>query len=178
MRGGNLGEISFSSLFHFFIRSFSPCPALLNFMFHVVLLLFAMIHSAKARKRREWDEDWGALSTEGNIWWRGNPHTEWIDVMGGWWLGWICECISSYAWPNFFVILSFLLFCGVVCSWLTSRIREVFSSLSLVRESSLLWIPRPFKRYYSQSSTSVPEPLSLYWLLSKVSVTRNPFRKQ
>jgi len=98
MRGGNLGEISFSSHFHFFIRSFSPCPALLNFMFHVILLtdlLFAMIHSAKARKRREWDEAWGALSTEGNIWWRGNPHTEWIDIMGDWWLGWICECISS-----------------------------------------------------------------------------------
>ncbi|KAF8816885.1 zf-DHHC-domain-containing protein [Phlegmacium glaucopus] len=44
---------------------------------------------AKTRKLREWDEDWGALSTEGNIWWRGDQHAEWTDVMGSWWLGWI-----------------------------------------------------------------------------------------
>ncbi|KAF5329456.1 hypothetical protein D9619_009102 [Psilocybe cf. subviscida] len=44
---------------------------------------------AKKRKRAEWDREWGALRTEGNIWWRGNAHEEWTDVMGKSWLGWI-----------------------------------------------------------------------------------------
>ncbi|KAF8970663.1 DHHC palmitoyltransferase-domain-containing protein [Flammula alnicola] len=44
---------------------------------------------AKRRKEREWDKEWGALNSEGNIWWRGNTHEEWTDVMGKWWLGWI-----------------------------------------------------------------------------------------
>ena len=54
-------------------------------------LLSAMTHSAKARKLREWDKEWGALSTEGNIWWKGSRYAEWVDVMGVSWLGWICE---------------------------------------------------------------------------------------
>ncbi|KAJ3509619.1 hypothetical protein NLJ89_g5124 [Agrocybe chaxingu] len=37
---------------------------------------------AKRRKQREWDHEWGALNTEGNIWWRGSSREEWIDVMG------------------------------------------------------------------------------------------------
>jgi hypothetical protein len=54
-------------------------------------VLSSMIHSAKAQKRREWDKEWGALSTEGNIWWKGSQHAEWVDVMGVSWLGWICK---------------------------------------------------------------------------------------
>ena len=50
-----------------------------------------MTHSAKAQKRREWNKEWGALSTEGNIWWKGSRYAEWVDVMGVSWLGWICE---------------------------------------------------------------------------------------
>jgi len=44
---------------------------------------------AKAQKRREWDKEWGALSREGNIWWKGNKYAEWVEVMGDSWLGWI-----------------------------------------------------------------------------------------
>jgi len=44
---------------------------------------------AKTQKRREWDKEWGSLSTEGNIWWKGSRYAEWVDVMGVSWLGWI-----------------------------------------------------------------------------------------
>ncbi|KAF8147669.1 DHHC palmitoyltransferase-domain-containing protein [Crassisporium funariophilum] len=43
----------------------------------------------KKRLRRQWDEEWGRLDLEGNIWWRGSRHAEWTDVMGDWWAGWI-----------------------------------------------------------------------------------------
>ncbi len=46
--------------------------------------------SAKRDKRKAWDEEWGNLDTEGNIWWRGSAYEEWVDVMGKSWLGWIC----------------------------------------------------------------------------------------
>jgi len=45
---------------------------------------------AKNRTRRAWDEEWGALQTEGNIWWLGSRRTNWEQVMGknpwGWFL--------------------------------------------------------------------------------------------
>jgi len=31
---------------------------------------------------REWDAEWGALNTEGNIWWRGSARVNWESVMG------------------------------------------------------------------------------------------------
>ncbi|KAF5326794.1 hypothetical protein D9619_004046 [Psilocybe cf. subviscida] len=40
-------------------------------------------------RRGEWDREWGAPGTEGNIWWRGSVYQEWTDVMGKSWLGWI-----------------------------------------------------------------------------------------
>ena len=42
--------------------------------------------------RRRWDEEWGKLGKEGNIWWLGNGTKGWIDVMGTNRWGWICEC--------------------------------------------------------------------------------------
>lgn len=74
--GGNLGE----PVFNF---NFPP--------FFLLTILSPMTLSAKAQKRREWDKEWGALSTEGNIWWKGSRYAEWVDVMGVSWLGWICE---------------------------------------------------------------------------------------
>jgi len=45
---------------------------------------------AKRRMRREWDEEWGDMSTEGNLWWLGSRREGWEDVMGksvwGWFL--------------------------------------------------------------------------------------------
>lgn len=61
------------------------------FIFIFPDILSPMTLSAKAQKRREWDKEWGALSTEGNIWWKGNRYAEWVDVMGTSRLGWICE---------------------------------------------------------------------------------------
>ncbi|PPQ65457.1 hypothetical protein CVT24_010788 [Panaeolus cyanescens] len=43
---------------------------------------------AKRRKVREWDTEWGDLNKEGNLWWKGSAHAEWVDVMGSNWLGW------------------------------------------------------------------------------------------
>ncbi|KAF8999876.1 DHHC palmitoyltransferase-domain-containing protein [Cyathus striatus] len=45
--------------------------------------------SAKTHTRKEWDAEWGALNTEGNIWWLGNGSRNWTDVMGRNKLGWI-----------------------------------------------------------------------------------------
>ena len=50
-----------------------------------------VVSSAKRRKQKEWDQEWGRLNAEGHIWWRGNLREQWIDVMGDWWLGWIRE---------------------------------------------------------------------------------------
>jgi palmitoyltransferase len=44
----------------------------------------------KGRTKREWDEQWGDLNTEGNIWWLGSSRKNWESVMGeniwGWFL--------------------------------------------------------------------------------------------
>jgi len=44
----------------------------------------------KRRTRRKWDEEWGRMSTEGNLWWLGSRREGWEDVMGksiwGWFL--------------------------------------------------------------------------------------------
>ena len=50
--------------------------------------------SARRRTLKEWDHEWGALSTEGNIWWMGSRSKEWFSVMGSNALGWICECFA------------------------------------------------------------------------------------
>lgn len=50
--------------------------------------------SARRRTLKEWDHEWGALSTEGNIWWMGSRSKEWFSVMGPNALGWICECFA------------------------------------------------------------------------------------
>ncbi|KAG8991120.1 palmitoyltransferase pfa5 [Tulasnella sp. JGI-2019a] len=47
--------------------------------------------SARNRQRREWDREWGALYTEGNIWWLGSSRRNWEQVMGKDPWGWICE---------------------------------------------------------------------------------------
>ncbi|KAF8342352.1 DHHC palmitoyltransferase-domain-containing protein [Cantharellus anzutake] len=31
---------------------------------------------------RQWDEEWGRLGTEGNLWWLGSAHANWEAVMG------------------------------------------------------------------------------------------------
>ncbi|TFK71228.1 zf-DHHC-domain-containing protein [Pluteus cervinus] len=44
----------------------------------------------KGRAQQEWDEEWGVMATEGNIWWLGSGRRGWEDVMGksrwGWFL--------------------------------------------------------------------------------------------
>ncbi|KNZ76633.1 Palmitoyltransferase PFA3 [Termitomyces sp. J132] len=45
---------------------------------------------AKRRKTRSYDEEWGRIGREGNIWWLGSGKKGWVDVMGynvwGWFL--------------------------------------------------------------------------------------------
>lgn len=43
----------------------------------------------KGRLRRQWNEEWGSLYTEGNIWWLGNRQANWEATMGKnplWWI--------------------------------------------------------------------------------------------
>ncbi|KAJ7161116.1 DHHC palmitoyltransferase-domain-containing protein [Mycena filopes] len=44
---------------------------------------------ARQRALRAYDEEWGALETEGNIWWAGSARAGWEDVMGRSVWGWI-----------------------------------------------------------------------------------------
>ncbi|KAI6101770.1 DHHC palmitoyltransferase-domain-containing protein [Pisolithus croceorrhizus] len=44
---------------------------------------------AKQRTRRRWDQEWGRIGKEGNIWWLGSYRANWEAVMGKnvwWWL--------------------------------------------------------------------------------------------
>jgi palmitoyltransferase len=45
----------------------------------------------KGRTKRTWDEEWGGMNTEGNIWWLGSVRKNWESVMGTNILWWICE---------------------------------------------------------------------------------------
>lgn len=47
--------------------------------------------SAKQAKRRQWNEQWGRIDHEANIWWLGSSRKNWESVMGKsvWW--WIRE---------------------------------------------------------------------------------------
>ncbi|TFK48207.1 zf-DHHC-domain-containing protein [Heliocybe sulcata] len=42
----------------------------------------------KRRTRKQWDEEWGALGQEGNLWWLGSCRANWESVMGGSVVGW------------------------------------------------------------------------------------------
>ncbi|KXN92539.1 putative palmitoyltransferase ZDHHC20 [Leucoagaricus sp. SymC.cos] len=43
----------------------------------------------KREAKRQWNEEWGDLDSEGNLWWTGSKKQGWIDVMGSNPLGWI-----------------------------------------------------------------------------------------
>lgn len=59
----------------------------------------------KRRIRRRWDEEWGTIEKEGNIWWLGSGMKGWVDVMGINRWGWICECFS-FSPPLFRILLA------------------------------------------------------------------------
>ena len=71
---------------------------IISFSFFTLALLVSahqsVSPSARRRTLKEWDHEWGALSTEGNIWWMGSRSKEWFSVMGSNALGWICECFA------------------------------------------------------------------------------------
>jgi len=48
-------------------------------------------HAVKAR----WDEEWGQIDTEGNIWWLGSARANWQNRMGRRILGWFLPLGSS-----------------------------------------------------------------------------------
>ena len=51
----------------------------------------------KRQLHKGWDEEWGAIGKEGNIWWLGSGMKGWVDVMGSNRWGWIRECFSVLA---------------------------------------------------------------------------------
>lgn len=60
-------------------------------------------YKMKARKRREWNDEWGRMSTEGNMWWLGSGWQNWRDVMGKGVCGWFCKSSISHlpCYPSF-----------------------------------------------------------------------------
>lgn len=46
--------------------------------------------------RRRWDQEWGKLGTEGNLWWLGSKRANWEAVMGKSKWGWFCELLFFY----------------------------------------------------------------------------------
>lgn len=66
-----------------------------------VFFSLIFVSSAKRKRKRAFDEEWGSMNTEGNIWWRGSAYAEWIDIMGKHWVGWICElfllCLEHFS---------------------------------------------------------------------------------
>jgi hypothetical protein len=60
---------------------------------------------AKKQTMKDWNDDWGRIGKEGNIFWREGARENWRGVMGGEKLGWICG----------FALTRFLLFnCSVI----------------------------------------------------------------
>ncbi|KAG6811505.1 hypothetical protein H0H92_007107 [Tricholoma furcatifolium] len=55
---------------------------------------------AKRRKVRSYDEEWGRIGLEGNIWWLGNGGEEWVSVMGTNVWGWFCWALCDWVYAN------------------------------------------------------------------------------
>lgn len=55
------------------------------------------LHSAKREARRQWDQEWGRIDEEGNLWWLGSRKENWISVMGPSKWAWFCECLAQSA---------------------------------------------------------------------------------
>lgn len=45
---------------------------------------------AKSMTKARWNEEWGRLGKEGNLWWLGSRRANWVSVMGENKLGWFC----------------------------------------------------------------------------------------
>ncbi|TCD67747.1 palmitoyltransferase pfa5 [Steccherinum ochraceum] len=43
---------------------------------------------AKRLTKRQWDEEWGRIGKEGNLWWLGDARKNWEAVMGDKWYQW------------------------------------------------------------------------------------------
>ena len=71
---------------------------------------------AKRRTKQEWDEQWGRIGKEGNLYWLGSARKNWEAVMGDKWYQWIRESYL-YASANTTLILVFS------ASWTDSRRR-------------------------------------------------------
>jgi len=58
----------------------------------VSLALTTQLPRAKRRTRQRWDQEWGRITKEGNIWWLGGGRENWESVMSEnrWW--WVCRC--------------------------------------------------------------------------------------
>ncbi len=62
----------------------------------VVHVLYTKYESRSKRYcRKEWDNEWGDLDTEGHIWWIEDSRAAWEDVMGANVWGWFCECVRD-----------------------------------------------------------------------------------
>jgi len=53
-----------------------------------------MSYRAKSRTVAEWNQQWGRLGREGNLWWLGSKRANWEMVMGEEKLGWFRKLLS------------------------------------------------------------------------------------
>lgn len=51
--------------------------------------------SAKKQTKKQWDDEWGRIGFEGNLWWLGSARKNWEAVMGDKVYQWFREYIAS-----------------------------------------------------------------------------------
>lgn len=65
--------------------------------FHALIDIVTITASAKQRTIHQWDEEWGRIRFEGNLWYLGSIRQNWESVMGHH----IYEWLRAYLFPNF-----------------------------------------------------------------------------
>lgn len=61
----------------------------------MALLLIYLSSRARRSTRKLWDEEWGAISTDGNLWSLGSYRRNWEAVMGHKFYEWFCKWFSK-----------------------------------------------------------------------------------
>lgn len=56
--------------------------------------LLTPVYRGKKETKRKWNEEWGRLGREGNLWWLGSRRANWVMVMGENRLGWFRTSLS------------------------------------------------------------------------------------
>lgn len=72
----------------------------------MALDIYPFVCRDKKIMQKAWDEEWGSIDKEGNLWWLGSGKKEWEEVMGKNPWGWFCEYFHISFSSSFFLQLS------------------------------------------------------------------------